>query len=141
MLESVKGASTKYQIFLDQQSVDRKKKKVDSFSGSWIYCQNLHKEEVRQRVHGFCECYWKRKYLYSDSVKLMIRKERNNESIEKLRKMLKQQKQKKLVVADKKKGWKLITKILTLSWTCIILYWLYVQSCVCKYILYTQFWE
>ena len=141
MLESVKGASTKYQIFLDQQSVDREKKKVDSFSGSWIYCQNLHKEEVRQRVHGFCECYWKRKYFYSDSVKLMIRKERNNESIEKLRKMLKQQKQKKLVVADKKKGWKLITKILTLSWTCIILYWLYVQSCVCKYILYTQFWE
>lgn len=60
--------------------------------------------------------------MYSDSVKLMIRKERNNESIEKLRKMLKQQKQKKLVVADKKKGWKLITKILALSWTCIILY-------------------
>ena len=141
MLESVKGASTKYQIFLDQQSVDREKKKVDSFSGSGIYRQNLHKEEVRQRVHGFCECYWKRKYLYSDSVKLMIRKERNNESIEKLRKMLKQQKQKKLVVADKKKGWKLITKILALSWTCIILYWLYVQSCVCKYTLYTQFWE
>ena len=33
----------------------------------------------------------------------MIRKEKSNESIEKLRKMLKQQKQKKLIVADKKR--------------------------------------
>ena len=66
MLESVKGACTKYQIFLDQQSVDREKNKVDyqlkiiAFVEAEFIVKTCTKKKVRQRVHEWRERYRKR---------------------------------------------------------------------------------